>query len=369
MQRKRRYTLCESKLAMAYYEGFTQSGDTLFAVCNANNEGRHFVIFNRFRSYERGTKWGRFHCRSQLFVSSMLKIYAFAVDAKETEAEEWNCYFHDSGVSWAEKRTYFEQNGIQYVNHEDVLLYTLVGEYLWIAVEIDDGEINKGSVEWIKEMFLDSQGDNFMWTFPEIYQSEGGFFHRYMSIFSSMYQDMSDQIANMEKAFDLDTTPIEVLLELAGWLGFAVERDFLDEFMLRSLIKEIYALNRIKGTKEVIRKLIKLALGEEAVIVERNRLEGCFSEETRETYQRLYGTSIQDVTILLKRSGSERLQAQMIYLLNQFKPARSHIRLVFCPSRSSLDTYCYLDYNAVLSVKGEGSMDDGIRMNGTSVLK
>lgn len=369
MQKKRKYTLCESKLAMAYYEGFRQSGDTLFASSNPRDEGRHIVIFNRFCSYEHGTKWGRFHCKSQLFASSMLKIYALAVDAEETAAEEWNRYFHNSDISWTEKRTYFVQNGIQYVNHEDVLLYTLAGEYLWIAVEIDNGGIDVKSEEWIKEMFLDSQGDNFMWTFPEIYQSENSFFHRYMSIFSSMYQDMSDQIAAMESVFDLETTPIEVLIELAGWLGFAVERDFLDEAMLRSLIKEIYALNRIKGTKEVLRRLIWLVLGEEAVIVEQNRLEGDILEEAKETYQRLYGTSMQEVTILLNRPGSEKLQAQMMYLFQQFKPARSRIRLVFCPNKSNLDTYCYLDYNAVLSAKGEGSMDSGVRMNGTSVLK
>lgn len=369
MQKKRKYTLRESKLAMAYYEGFRQSGDTLFVISNPRDEGRHIVIFNRFCSYERGTKWGRFHCKSQLFASSMLKIYALAVDAEETAAEEWNHYFHNSGVPWTEKRTYFVQNGIQYVNHEDVLLYTLIGEYLWIAVEIDNNGIDVKAEEWIKEMFLDSQGDNFMWTFPEIYQSEGSFFHRYMSIFSSMYQDMSDQIAAMESVFDLETTPIEILMELAGWLGFAVERDFLDETMLRSLIKEIYVLNRIKGTKEVLRRLIWLVLGEEAVIVEQNRLEGYVSEEERETYQRLYGTSMQDVTILLNRPGSEKLQAQMMYLFQQFKPARSRIRLVFCPNKSNLDTYCYLDYNAVLSAKGEGSMDSSVRMNGTSVLK
>lgn len=369
MQKKRKYTLRESKLARAYCEGFTHDGDMLSAISNTKDKGRHLVIFNRFRSYESGTKWGRFHCKSQLSASSIIRIYALAMDAQETAAEEWNRYFHNSSVSWTEKQIYFVQNGIQYVNHEDVLLYTLAGEYLWIAVEIDDGGIAVKSEEWIQEMFLDSQGDNFMWTFPEIYQSEGSFFHRYMSIFSSMYQDMNDQIAAMERAFDLDTAPIEVLMELAGWLGFAVERDFLDKAMLRSLIKEVYALNRIKGTKEVIRKLIRLVLGEEAVIVEQNRLEGYVSEEVKETYQRLYGTSMQDVTILLRRQGSEKLQAQMIYLLNQFKPARSRIRLVFCPNRSNLDTYCYLDYNAVLSAKEEGTMDGGMRMNGTSVLR
>lgn len=368
MQSKKRYTLNASKLSMAYYEGLIQDGSVLRFSDNAKRGG-HFVILNRFRSYESGTKWGRFHCKGELSPGSTLKIYAFAADASAKQADETNRYFQDNSVSWEQKCTFFEQEGVQFVNHEDILLYALTGEYLWIAVVIENGVPN---ADWVGEMFLDSQGDNFMWTFPEIYQEEGGFFHRYMSIFSSVYQNMADAVTHMDRYFDLDTTPMPALVELAGWLGFAAAgelQDFLDEQILRSLVKEAYTLNRMKGTKEVIRKLIRLALGEEAFIVERNRLEGGVSGREKDTDQRLYGVSMQDVTILLKKSGDEKLQSQMMYLINQFKPARSHIRLVFCPECSRLDTYCYLDYNAVLSAKGDGNLDGGVRMNGTVVLK
>lgn len=367
MQSKKRYTLNASKLSMAYYEGLVQDGSVLRFAGN-DKEGGHFVILNRFRSYESGTKWGRFHCEGVLSPGSTLKIYALAVDAPAGQADETNRYFQDSSVPWEQKCTLFEQEGAQFVNHEDILLYALTGEYLWIAIAIENGIPD---ADWVGEMFLDSQGDNFMWTFPEIYQEEGGFFHRYMSIFSSVYQNMADTVIHMDRYFDLDTAPMPALVEIAGWLGFAAAeelQDFLDEQMLRSLTKEIYTLNRMKGTKEVIRKLIRLVLGEEAFIVERNRLEGYLQRGERDTDQRLYGASMQDVTILLKKNGDEKLQSQMMYLINQFKPARSRVRLVFCPECSRIDTYCYLDYNAVLSTKGEGSLDGGARMNGTVAL-
>lgn len=369
MQSKKRYTLSEPKLAMAYSEGMIQKGSVLYSDGNTESSGRHFMILNRFCSYERGTKWGRFHCKSTLSQNSTLKIYALAVDASAGQAEETNRYFHDSSVSWEQKRAFFQREGVQFVNHEDVLLYALVGEYLWIAVEIENGGT---SDDRIGDLFLDSQGDNFMWTFPEIYQEEGGFFHRYMSIFSSIYQDMADVVTHMDRYLDWNTAPITVLVELAGWFGFAevgAFQDFLDEQVLRSLIKETYALNRMKGTKEVIRRLIHTVLDEDPFIVERNRLEGYLPSEAKDTYQRLYGDSMQDVTILMKQNGDGRLQSQMMYLLNLFKPIRSRIRLVFCTSCCNLDTYCYLDYNAMLSTKGEGSMDGGVRMNGTVILK
>ena len=114
MQEKRRYTLNGSKLAMAYYEGFVQNGDALYSVDNGGKDGRSFVIFNRFCSYESGTKWGRFHCRCVLSPGSALRIYALALDAAKEQADGLNRYFHDSGVPWMQKRAQFEQGGVLY---------------------------------------------------------------------------------------------------------------------------------------------------------------------------------------------------------------------------------------------------------------
>lgn len=381
MQSKKVYTLNETKLAMAYFEGFTQTGSALRAAGS-----RPFVILNRFCSYEKGTRWGRFHCKSALSQSSILKIYAFSSDAESAQAEELNRYFHDSSVPWAQKRACFEQEGALFVNHEDILLYALTGEYLWIAIEIEGHETEDREIEDFEikdrlfDMRLDSQGDNFMQTFPEIYQEEGGFFHRYMSVFSSEYQDLSDKAANMDAYLDIRTTPMPVLMELAGWLGLEAAGDFLEETMLRGLIRELYQFNRIKGTKEVIKKLLYAVLGNKVpaerstdttsiFIIERSRLEGYIPDALKSTYQRLYGDCAQDVTILVKIPEDESLQLQVMYLLRQFKPVRSRIRLVFCQSCSKLDGYCYLDYNAALVQKGYACADDGGRMNGTVILR
>lgn len=159
MQDKRIYTITETKLEMAYFEGFKRLGSALYAQVGARN----FLILNRFCSYERESRWGRFHCRTDLSRNSTLRIYAFAVDAGRAQAEELNRYFHDPAVPWQEKRGYFGRDGTAFVNHEDILLYDLQGEYLWIAVEIEDAGNDK-----LYDMKLDSQGDNFMQTFPEI---------------------------------------------------------------------------------------------------------------------------------------------------------------------------------------------------------
>ncbi|MDE6911296.1 MAG: hypothetical protein K2P44_12625 [Lachnospiraceae bacterium] len=360
MQDKRIYTITETKLEMAYYEGFKRLGSTLYAqggMCN-------FLILNRFCSYERESKWGRFHCKASLSPSSTLKIYAFAVDAESGQEHELNAFFHNQDIPIQEKRGYFMRGGVSFVNHEDVLLYALQGEYLWIAVEIEEAGNDR-----LYDMRLDSQGDNFMQTFPEIYQEENGFFHRYMSVFSSVYQDLSDEIAGMDRYLNIETTPLPVLMQIADWFGFEAEGDFLDEELLRRLIKEIYALNRIKGTKQVLQNLIRAVLEDEAYIIERNRMRGYIPRAVKETYQKLYGSAMQDVTVLIKRPEDEKLQSQMMYLLQQFKPVRSRVRLVFSNQCSNMDSYCYLDYNAALSSKGYAHTDNNNRMNGTVILQ
>jgi phage tail-like protein len=363
MQDKRIYTINSNKLDMAYLEGFAKTDDSLVSV-RCGNSGRHFVIFNRFCSYERETKWGRFWCNADLSPNNTLKILAFASDGDEDKAVKLNDYFHNPDIPWAEKRLYFEENGVIYTNHEDVLLYELQGEYLWIAAEIEGSGDDR-----LYNMKLDSQGDNFMQTFPEIYQDEGGFFHRYMSIFSSIYQDMTDKLEKMDRYLDIDSTPMSALIEIAGWLGFDTKEDFLDEKMLRKLVRQIYHLNRIKGTKKVMQEIIKVILDEDAVVLERNKMENHIPSENRDIYKKLYGDTIYDVVILVKHKEDEKLQAQMMVILEEFKPVRSRIRLVFAENNFNLDSYCYMDFNASLDRKIDATIDGKHKMNGTVMLQ
>jgi phage tail-like protein len=284
---------------------------------------------------------------------------ALASDGEEDKADKLNDFFHSRDVAWDEKRKYFEDNGLIYDGKRDVLLYEAVGEYLWIAVEM----LSEGGVV-LENMKLDSQGDNFMHTFPEIYQEEGNFFHRYMSIFSSIYQDMSDRLENMDTYLDIDKVPLSGLTQIAGWLGFETREDFLEEQMLRKLIKQIYRLNRIKGTKQVLAEIIDIVLGDEAVIMERSKMENHIPSVDSDVYKRLYGDTIYDATILVKHGEDEKLQAKTMVLLDEFKPIRSRLKLVFAEKSFNLDSYCYLDFNAALDKKTEAYIGGNNKMNG-----
>lgn len=177
MTEERNYTVGFCRLKKAYTHGFSISPEGVLSL--ERGEG-HFLVLGVFNSYRKGYAWGRLHFQAELPKGSICIVRGFAVEGEEA-AQEINGYLLDNSGSYGEKKQYFIHLGeLESVNHSDILLYKLAGQYLFLSLEIlGEGE------GCIKDMVLYNPGDNFMQTFPEIYQEPGGFFHRYMSVFST----------------------------------------------------------------------------------------------------------------------------------------------------------------------------------------
>lgn len=381
MQAKKRYTLTKGKLNRAYRSGFELLDG---GVLTTSGNGEHFLVMKKFRSFEEGSRWGRLSFQAEIPANSLLIVRAFAkdgvvMDMLHKNKALWNNEVQDVDEQIEtleqellckeqpiiEKKMVFEEyHAASFHNKTDILLYDLVGEYLFISMEV----LGEGSVT-IRNIRLDTQGDNFMQTFPEIYQDEAGFFHRYMSIFSSIYNDFQQQIDGVPQYLDFDTVPYEFLPVLADWLGFEVDQGFLEEQTLRALLKEIYSLNRIKGTREVLKRIVNLIAGCDPIIIERSRMEGYIDSSNATMYRRLYGENPRNIIILLNIPEDEKIFAKLKYVLNLFKPARSTLHLSFIENSDRLDSYCYLDVNASLVLYDEGEMDRGTLLNGRYYMK
>lgn len=365
MQQNRDYTIRYSRLKRASLYGFELSYDK---VSLQKDMDVHFMVLPMLNSAKKGYSWGRFHLKAELPKECELHIWAFAMDLEDAEklrkASQLNEKLFDSSVSVREKRDVFERSeGIYRRNQTDILLYELQGQYLWLAIEVTGGDIGT-----IKELYLHNPGDNFMQTFPEVYQEEGGFFHRYLSIFSSMYADIQKEMDEVCTYFDAEAAPAEMLPVLAGWFGMKVERDFPDEAVLRRLLKEVYQLNKMKGTRWALERLAEIVLGEEIQIIEKNLLDAKETDE-QEIYEKLYGESRWDVTVLVNRAPEKKLQEQFLYLASQFMPVRCRLHLVFHQNCNGLDSYCFLDQNAKLLQNSYGSLGQGDIMDGSIILK
>lgn len=237
--------------------------------------------------------------------------------------------------------------------------YTL--RYLIIEVS---GE-GKGK---LSNIFVDNIGEAFFYEIPEIGNEYGSPFHRYLSVFSTLYTDFDEKMKNISKVFDVDTTSGPMLVKLAEWMGLELREDFLPEDKLRMLAKNAYWLNRKRGTKEAMERVCEIVLGEKVKILEKNVFEKNTQAETQTIYQDLYGNGNYDVTVLIPTPRQEELKSQLLFLLNQLKPIRCRLNLKFLEPQDTLDGHIYMDINAYVTDAQAALLDEKAGLDTNIIL-
>lgn len=329
------------------------------ALCTDMGIETHTVVLPLIDSGIEDCSWGRLKFDQERDADAV--VYLYLVASNERASFDELC---DAEVSIDKKKQLVRSGGgLRVINRSDLLLYDLNGRYLWIMVEV------VGAYVKLENIRVHAPGDNFMATFPEVYREKNSFFHRYLSIFSSMYNDFQDKLDHREDLLDLTHAPQELLLLYARWLGLELNKDYFDVEVLRSLVREAGELSRMKGTKRCMERLCQLLIGETPQIVERSHLQRYVRLEERARTDQLYGDSPFDVTLMLRRPIDEKQKKQLLMLLGQFKPIRSRLRIVCLTDSGVLDGHTYLDENAVSFVQSDGTLDDDRFADGTVVLQ
>ena len=75
-----------------------------------------------------------------------------------------------------------------------------------------------------------------------------------------------------------------------------------------------------------------------------------------------------DVTILVKSFVEEKKKSQLSFLLNQFVPVRTHLRIIYLEGRSELDTHSYLDINASVFDTRDGKLDSHMTLDANVLM-
>lgn len=351
------YSIKKSRLEKALYKGieYDASGNRIYTKTG----GEHYMILPVLDSGVEDCQWGRIRFSMNLPENCVCYLYAAASNERTGEELLMN---RDTGLM-DKKRLLSTMTCLRFINKSDVLLYEIEGRYLWIGVEI----IGEGVT--IEDMVVQAPGDNFMQLFPEVYRQKNSFFHRYLSIFSSIYNDFDDRLTHQDDLLDIDQVPPELLELYLKWLGIDVRGGFLEESTLRKLLKESKELIQYKGTKWSIERICELMIGEKPVIVERGLMQNYVKSSEQETYDALYGSTAYDVTLLVGRIVDKKKEEQLLHLLRQFKPVRSRLHIVFLKNNGILDEYSYLDKNAMMFEQGDGVLDLAQMMDGTVILQ
>lgn len=351
----RNYSIQKNRLSRACMEGMEMLTDGTVRILS--KAGSRYLFLGCLDGVEKDNQWGRFRSRFTLSADMAFVIRAFALNQKVFERKgkltDIDTFLWDSEILAETKLELFRTaEAVSYVNQEDILLYDVRGRYLWLCVEV----IGNGGGE-LRDMNMILPGDNFMNAFPEVYRERNGFFHRYLSIFSSIYNDFQEKIDTVDSVLDLDTAPDELLYIFAEWMGTDIKGNFLTGDKLRAFVKEIHKLNKWKGTRKSLERLTEIILGEKAVILERNTLNERTGTSEEKNYNILYGNNPYCVTLLIRNYVEENKRSQLYFLLQQFIPVRCRLNLVFLDEKSNMDTYCYLDTNAKLKKEQAASLD------------
>ncbi len=318
-------------------------------------------------SAEVSASWGRISLVADITENMVLYVYVLATDDHYiTDGEstyDLNEVLCGDKLSDSEKKRILEVgNAKRVVDKDDILIYDLSGQYLYVCIDIIG--YGEGTLSGIR---IDRQGDNFMETFPSIYRERGGFFHRFMSVFSTVYNDFETEIDDLPKLLDPETAYPELLIVYGKWLGIDLSGDYLPVDVMRTFVREGYKLNRMKGTRACLERILEIVLGERAIILEQNTIRS-YMEEGGIEGSSLEDSSIYDVNILVKKKLSDTDRHQLMHLIHQFVPLRSRIHLIRLKDSGVLDTDIYMDMNAVLAEESYGVFDDDMEMDDDIIL-
>jgi len=362
-----KYSIRKNRIKAGFVEGFTYDDQAVLTLDQTALS--HGVFLRGIDGGKPEAQWGRLSFDVDCSEDRAYSIYLLAVDQKVLEVGgvdvDLDILLTQPDIPVDSKRIVLKNLGaMRVIGRSDILLYDLSGQYLYIAIlAAGEGRLS------ISQLVVDSQGDNFMNTYPEVYRERNSFFHRFISIFSSIYNDFEKDIDRLPQLLDPEICPKELLIVYGSWLGIDLEGGSLDEKMMRSFVKEAYELNRMKGTKRGIERVLEIILGEPAVVIEHNRLRSWIKEEKIEVPEGFKPQGVYDVTIMVPGKLTEELRHRIVFMLNQFKPIRTRISIVQMDETATADSRTYLDINSRLPEDREAELDSGLSLDGAVILK
>lgn len=350
------------------------------------SEDRKYIIFNKPMDYRRGTADGLILQDGVLKLSGKGSGWFFSrvLDSRETEmlwhrlrvfqpgtTGGWNMTIYssdsrmldwengsqaadeciaDQNISLEEKKYRMKRCQARLIKGEnDALLYDVRGRYLWFLIEAGGAA---GDFDGISGIRIDFPKQSWISWLPEVYQGNQrskDFLERYLGIFQSIYEELTEEIDHSPGAFDPDSAGADFLSWMAGWLSIE-DIPAWNEEQLRYLLKNALRLYRIRGTSEYLKEMLKLYCRCEVYIVEHHHLQNSGEPEKIRQMKKLYGDSPYSVTVLIHTGQSEgqKEYKTLVRIAVHAVPAHIECRVILLKPYVFLDQHTYLGINSRL---------------------
>lgn len=315
-----------------------------------------------------GTLWHRLTCNIPKPGEAVMRISFYTSD--EILFEEGEKTVDIKEVLHAEQLTLSQKKEIcqpflqkQLPMEPDILLHSLKGRYLWFLLEIYPQ--GAGQTE-IGDFMVYFPADSWSANLPEIYRRDMGndsFLDRFLAIFQSLYDDISQQVREFVNCLDPRVAGEELLHFIASWLD--VEEPYMwTEEQLRYLLLHAKEFFEARGTAKGIEMFVKLYTGETPFVIECQDWEG-FQDSHGRLLKSLYTEEPYSVTVLVREECMKTYKAHraLLRMLKQMGPVQMEIRLVVLKPYIFADGYSYLGVNTVLGQYEGAALGRGGRLN------
>ncbi len=368
-----------------------QAADGVLRLSKGMNRGVYYSPV--FDSGERQTVWNRLQIMGNFGIGTgaYLSVYAadermIAAGAKQAAAQGQSAAgvgyaaARNRGAGKSERRSAAEEDGgdagwkdvdtlledksvaretldalfgpylqAEFAAPEDVLLHRVQGRYLWFRLEIEGRPRRRPEVRGIKIGF---PKDTWLRYLPELYQEDrdsASFLERYLGIFQSLYEDLSDRIGDVPLHLNPRTAELNYLEWMSEWLAIE-NRGLWNEEQLRYLAANAASLYRVRGTVRYLKELFRLYTGREPYIEE----------------QPLDGGPV-GVTVLLDMTeledGPDNTHSAALQRIAEMAvPAGVTCRIVVLKPGILLGQHSYLGINSVLEGRQTAQMDGAGRI-------
>lgn len=306
---------------------------------------RGVVCLQGLDSGEKGFAWTRLSLDCHMPQDSLIRIYAYAADVLPygdfSTVEEYLARL-EPGTAASEQAL---AQLFAPVGQDTECLLGQSGRYLWLMLEF----MAAGPPPELLAARLQISGDHMVDYLPAIYQGEGDFTKRFLSIFDSILMDMERSIYDLPARFDYENASGPMLEYLAQWM--CMEPDDGPPETLVSRIRTAQADYESLYTVQGVKRSVERLTGRRPIIIESADVDpnrpGCANSAL---YRRLYGENPYQFFILLpedafkSRAQMERFLTRMGGLI----PAGTQFELVLLKRCIQLDRHTYLGVNTMV---------------------
>lgn len=316
-----------------------------------------------FDSGENGTIWHKIKVWAEVLEGMTYEVSYYASDIKEVMKNtgdgkrDIDQYMMDTFIEGGEKGYNLEEFWTNSPSIQsslwdlDALFNNAVGRYLWIRIKVygSGGENTKGLL--INKIRLYYPRMSFLSYLPQVYQEDmesRDFLERFLSLFSTIHDEVEDGIDNIAKYFDPDAVEDEYLKWLSSWIG--ITSDDIWDKKRRELLKKAPEIYKIRGTKGAIEQMIELYTGKKPCIVEYfDYREYLKDPDKKDRLIKLFGDDPYTFSVLISSECVKENHQKMAVrkILMDEKPGYTEARLILLKNSIELDGHTYLGINSI----------------------